>query len=379
MPPRAITLCPSLTPPPPLPQTHKEELQALLQQSEGAAAAAGKQQQSLAKENAELRAALQREAEALRAARAELQRLQARGGPSDPQPHKEQPHGPSSAVHEEGAQHEARHRGLLESVQHELAAALQRAQGAGGLEGLKEELMELEERLSRELGRSEGAEAFPGHWKKGFKAEKKERGWHKRDGHRERGKAHGKEHHSKEHHGKEHHSKEHHGKEHHGKEHHSKEHHGKEHHGKEHHGKEPRPHREHREGKSGGKWSRGPQELPPLSHSRAPQGCSGVTDCAHKEGREALGAALEPVQKSQFLQLLEGFMGRLGWGGHFRGVAARLDGAFGADGVFAHDRRRFVDFVEEVEEMLEDVARRERGDEEAADGFEEFVLQHYAG
>ncbi|XP_052535319.1 pre-B-cell leukemia transcription factor-interacting protein 1 isoform X2 [Tympanuchus pallidicinctus] len=335
-------------------QTHKEELQALLQQSEGAAAAAGEKQQSLAKENAELRAALQREAEALRAARAELQRLQPRGGPSDPQPHKEQPHGPSSAVHGEGARHEARHRGLLESVQHELAAALQRAQGAGGLEGLKEELRELEERLSRELGGSEGAEAFPGHWKKGFKAEKKERGWHKRDGHRERGKAHGKERHSKEHH-------------------------GKEHHGKEHHGKEPRPHREHREGKSGGKWSRGPRELPPLSHPRAPQGCSGVTDCAHKEGREALGAALEPVQKSQFLQLLEGFMGRLGWGGHFRGVAERLDGAFGADGVFAHDRRRFVDFVEEVEEMLEDVARRERGDEEAADGFEEFVLQHYAG
>ena len=325
--------------PPPLPQAHKEELQALLQQSEGAAAAAGVQQQSLAKENAELRAALQREAEALRAARAELQRLQARGGPSDPQPHKEQPHGPSAAVRGEGAWHEARHRGLLESVQHELAAALQRAQGAGGLEGLREELRVLEERLRRELGGSEGPEAFPGHWKKGFKAEKKERGWHKRDGHRDRGKAHGKEH----------------------------------------HGKEPRPHREHREGKSGGKWSRGPRELPPLSHSRAPQGCSGVTDCAHKEGREALGAALEPVQKAQFLQLLEGFMGKLGWGGHFRGVAARLDGAFGADGVFAHDRRRFVDFVEEVEEMLEDVARREGGDEEAADGFEEFVLQHYAG
>ncbi|XP_031462300.1 pre-B-cell leukemia transcription factor-interacting protein 1 isoform X2 [Phasianus colchicus] len=331
-------------------QAHKEELQALLQQSEGAAAAAGVQQQSLAKENAELRAALQREAEALRAARAELQRLQARGGPTDPQPpHKEQLHDPSAAVNGEGARHEARHRGLLESVQHELAAALQRAQGAGGLEGLKEELRVLEERLSRELGGSEGVEAFPGHWKKGFKAEKKERGWHKRDGHRERGKAHGKEHH------------------------------GKEHHGKEHHSKEPRPHREHKEGKSGGKWSRGPRELPPLSHSRAPQGCSGVTDCAHKEGREALGAALEPVQKAQFLQLLEGFMGRLGWGEHFRGVAARLDGAFGVNGVFAHDRRRFVDFVEEVEEMLEDVARRERGDEEAADGFEEFVLQHYAG
>ncbi|XP_021238742.1 pre-B-cell leukemia transcription factor-interacting protein 1, partial [Numida meleagris] len=330
-------------------QAHKEELQALLQQSEGAAAAAGVQQQSLAKENAELRAALQREAEALRAARTELQRLQARGGPSDPQPREheaeQQPHGPSAPVRGEGARHEARQQGLLASVRHELAAALQRARGTGGQEGLMEELRALEERLSRELGGGEGAEAFPGHWKKGFKAEKKERGWHKRDGHRERGKAHG---------------------------------HGGEPHGKEPHGKEPRPPREHRAGKAGGKWSHGPRELPPLSHSRAPQGCSGVADCARKEGREALGAALEPVQKAQFLQLLEGFMGRLGWGGHFGGVAARLDGAFGADGVFAHDRRRFVDFVEEVEEMLEDVARRERGDEEAADGFEEFVLRHYA-
>ncbi|NWX41312.1 PBIP1 protein, partial [Steatornis caripensis] len=72
-------------------------------------------------------------------------------------------------------------------------------------------------------------------------------------------------------------------------------------------------------------------------------------------------------------------MGRLGWGEHFEGLAARLDGAFGADGAFAHDRLRFVDFVDDVGELLEEVARRERGDEEAADGFEEYVLRHYAG
>ncbi|NXD98696.1 PBIP1 protein, partial [Chaetorhynchus papuensis] len=42
--------------PPPLPQAHKEDLQALLHRSEGEAAAAGAQQQSLAAENAQLRA-----------------------------------------------------------------------------------------------------------------------------------------------------------------------------------------------------------------------------------------------------------------------------------------------------------------------------------
>ncbi|NXS59287.1 PBIP1 protein, partial [Brachypteracias leptosomus] len=72
-------------------------------------------------------------------------------------------------------------------------------------------------------------------------------------------------------------------------------------------------------------------------------------------------------------------MGRLGWGRHFGGLAAQLDGAFGAGGTFAHDRWRFVDFVDDVEDLLEEVARQERGDKEAADGFEEYVLRHYAG
>ncbi|NXK20179.1 PBIP1 protein, partial [Arenaria interpres] len=70
-------------------------------------------------------------------------------------------------------------------------------------------------------------------------------------------------------------------------------------------------------------------------------------------------------------------MGRLGWGGRFGGLAAQLDGVFGADGTFAHDRLRFVDFVDDVEELLEEVAREEQGDEEAADGFEEYVLRHF--
>ncbi|NXK41563.1 PBIP1 protein, partial [Piprites chloris] len=74
-------------------QAHKDELQALLQRSEGEAAAAGAQQQGLAKENARLRAALEREVSALQDARAELQRLQATGTPSIPRgPAAEQPH-----------------------------------------------------------------------------------------------------------------------------------------------------------------------------------------------------------------------------------------------------------------------------------------------
>ncbi|NXO43516.1 PBIP1 protein, partial [Locustella ochotensis] len=72
-------------------------------------------------------------------------------------------------------------------------------------------------------------------------------------------------------------------------------------------------------------------------------------------------------------------MGQLGMGRQFGRLASRLDGAFGADGVFAHDRLRFVDFVDDVEELLEEVAWQEGGDKEAADGFEEYILRHYSG
>ncbi|NXT38104.1 PBIP1 protein, partial [Pelecanoides urinatrix] len=87
-------------------QAHKEELHALLQKSEGEAAAAGAQQQSLAAENARLRAALEREAAALRDAQAELQRLRAAGAPGSPragEPVAEQPPGTGAATHGEDA------------------------------------------------------------------------------------------------------------------------------------------------------------------------------------------------------------------------------------------------------------------------------------
>ncbi|NWI39745.1 PBIP1 protein, partial [Picathartes gymnocephalus] len=72
-------------------------------------------------------------------------------------------------------------------------------------------------------------------------------------------------------------------------------------------------------------------------------------------------------------------MGQLGLGRHFRMLASRLDGAFTADGVFAHDRLWFFDFVDDVEELLEEVAWQEWGNKEAVDVFEEYVLHHYSG
>uniref|UniRef100_A0A663EKM6 PBX homeobox interacting protein 1 n=1 Tax=Aquila chrysaetos chrysaetos TaxID=223781 RepID=A0A663EKM6_AQUCH len=215
-------------------QAHKEELHALLQKSEGEPVAAGAQQQSLAAENARLRAALEREAAALRDTQAELQHLRAAGAPGSPragEPAAEQPPSTGASAHgEDAARREGAWRhGWLASVRQELVGALERARGPGSLEGLMEELSALEQRLGQEL---EVAEPFPGPWKKPFKAEKKESRWHKRHGagrgphereRREQTKPHRP-------------------------------------------GKDPRPPREHKPGKAWGKSSHGP---PPARPPRA--------------------------------------------------------------------------------------------------------------
>ncbi|XP_056366638.1 pre-B-cell leukemia transcription factor-interacting protein 1 [Oenanthe melanoleuca] len=325
-------------------QAHKEDLQALLHRSEGEAAAAGAQQQSLAAENARLRAALEREVAALREARAELRRLQAAGAPGSPrEPRAEQPRATGTPAHGKAA---ARRHGSLDSLRQELADTLEHARGSGDLKGLVEQLSTLEQHLAQLL-EVEGSGSFSTPWKKPFKVEKESK-WQKQHG--ARGFPHEQE---------------------------------RREHGKP-HKKDPRTPREHKPGKAWGKQSHshpqhGSREVPGLRRYRAPQGCSGVTDCAHKEGQEVLGAALEPVQKVQFLQLLESFMGQLGLGKQFGRLAPQLDGAFRADGVFAHDRLRFVDFVDDVEDLLEEVAWQEWGNKKAVDGFEEYMLRHYSG
>ncbi|XP_039368784.1 pre-B-cell leukemia transcription factor-interacting protein 1 isoform X3 [Mauremys reevesii] len=371
-------------------QAQKDELQDLLQKSEGEKASAGSQQQSLAGENARLHQALQQAAEAHRSAQAELQVLREQLQGLEQEGVAETPRVAPERPHEEQLLHQelAKQRGLLGSVRRELEGALQRAQGSGGMEQLRVELAGLEQRLAQELQRVESWEQNYSKGRSGEgrgatepsrpprqeppKADKKEGGWHKRpEAREERRRRHGDP--------------------------------G----GREQDGakppkrreEQPEPHRRQgpRDTKpakdqngqrraSGGKAAlHGPHEHnvfwepPRLQRYRAPQGCTGVAGCARQEGLELFGTELVPVQKGQFLQLLQGYMARLGWGQHFAGLAARLDGAFASDGTFAHDRLRFRHFVEDVEELLEELAEQEQGDEEAADDFEEYVLRHYGG
>ncbi|XP_019367792.1 PREDICTED: pre-B-cell leukemia transcription factor-interacting protein 1 [Gavialis gangeticus] len=351
-------------------QAQKDELQALLEKSETEKAVAGSPTPGLA-EMAQLRSSLQQEEAVRRAAQAELLQLQrqleqeavARGGQQEPAMEQPQAPAPASASYKERLRQELKkQRELLASVQQDLIGALQRAQASGQLEQLQAELGTLEQRLAQELqqsesweqgwGSEEASEPLPQRSKKPFKAERKEGPRHKARGEPRPGRPGDKV-------------------------------------GRE--PKEPgRPkhHKPRHEPKPGRDWDSPARrvgsrkvpphghhvprawELPSLSQYQAPQGCSGAAACARQEG-------LAPVQKAGFLQLLEGFMVQRGWGPHYGRLAAPLDDVFGPDGTFAHDRLRFSDFADHVEDLLEVLAWQEQGNDEAADDFEEFVLQHY--
>uniref|UniRef100_A0A8C8RHA1 PBX homeobox interacting protein 1 n=1 Tax=Pelusios castaneus TaxID=367368 RepID=A0A8C8RHA1_9SAUR len=368
-------------------QAQKDELQALLQKSEGEKASAGSQHHNLAEENTRLRQALQQEVDTHRSAQAELQllreQLQGRGGEDVTG----QPHDESLVAEAQQLRQELdKQRGLLASVRQELEGALRRAQGSGHPEQLRVELAGMEQRLIQELQRVESWAPIrgKGHDKEGKgapepsrpprqevpKASQKERAWHKRQEAREErqhrhGTPGGRE---KEQTGAKY---------------------PKRREEPEHRGAwDPKPAKpQNGQRQAGGEKGalRGHHEhntfweLPQLQRYRAPQGCVDVADCARQEGLELFGAALAPVQKGPFLQLLQSYMAARGWGQHYAGLVALLDGAFTPDGTFTHDRLRFRHFLGDVEELLEALAEREQGDDDAADDFEEYVLQHYGG
>lgn len=99
-----------------------------------------------------------------------------------------------------------------------------------------------------------------------------------------------------------------------------------------------------------------------------PQGCSAVAECAHREG-------LAPVQKAPFLKLVQNYLSRLGWGRYSSELVPVLEGFFGSDGVFAHERIGFADFLDKTEDALEELARYLGVSEDGVDDFEDAILK----
>uniref|UniRef100_A0A8C3VNR3 PBX homeobox interacting protein 1 n=1 Tax=Catagonus wagneri TaxID=51154 RepID=A0A8C3VNR3_9CETA len=112
---------------------------------------------------------------------------------------------------------------------------------------------------------------------------------------------------------------------------------------------------------------------------RAPQGCSGVWECAQQEGLAFFGMELAPVRQQELASLLRTYLARLPWAGQLTRELPLTPAYFGEDGIFRHDRLRFRDFVDALEDSLEEVAVRQTGDDDEVDDFEDFIFSHFFG
>lgn len=143
-----------------------------------------------------------------------------------------------------------------------------------------------------------------------------------------------------------------------------------------------RERQKHPQGKEGAEDGHGPLPLwAELSRHkyRAPQGCSGVLECARQEGLALFGVELAPVRQQELASLLRTYLARLPWAGQLTEELPLSPAYFGEDGVFRHDRLRFRDFVDALEDSLEEVAVRHTGDDDEVDDFEDFIFRHFFG
>nr|KAF6413910.1 PBX homeobox interacting protein 1 [Molossus molossus] len=105
---------------------------------------------------------------------------------------------------------------------------------------------------------------------------------------------------------------------------------------------------------------------------------AGQGDPAHA-GLAELGHRLAPVQQQELASLLRTYLARLPWAGQLTTELPLSPAYFGEDGIFRHDRLRFRDFVDALEDSLEEVAVRQTGDDDEVDDFEDFIFSHFFG
>ncbi|XP_026572250.1 pre-B-cell leukemia transcription factor-interacting protein 1 isoform X2 [Pseudonaja textilis] len=320
-------------------QAQKEELETLLQRSQDKNLAVDSLQQDLAAENERLAETLKKETAALSAAQGELQLLRekvrrldtpgdakSRQHPAGEDPVARRPPGKLDFQEKELR----RLRSLLVSVRQDLGKLVQKAP--------LEELKNLEQRLGKELDLREAEKESSKATKQG-----KAKPWQKkpqgeeRFRHQDAGEP------------------------------------------KVANQKGPHPAKKHQtKPPKGGDPQRGPckarkpQELWAALAKHpfpAPQGCSGVTECAHQEG------FLAPIQKAPFLKLVQSYLSGLGWGRYSNELFPVLEGFFDGDGLFAHERLGFADFLDKTEDALEELARHLGVSEDGVDDFEDDILK----
>ncbi|XP_029430892.1 cell cycle progression protein 1 isoform X3 [Rhinatrema bivittatum] len=115
------------------------------------------------------------------------------------------------------------------------------------------------------------------------------------------------------------------------------------------------------------------------SQRNHPKGCSGVFECAHQESFSLFNKVLDPVKVDEFNQLLQRYLQQEVDNFHHWGELEKFINRFFHNGVFIHDQMLFTDFVNNVEDYLEDMEEYRTHSDGVFEDLDEFIYRHFFG
>ncbi|KAF7660576.1 hypothetical protein LDENG_00279210 [Lucifuga dentata] len=133
---------------------------------------------------------------------------------------------------------------------------------------------------------------------------------------------------------------------------------------------------DHNTRKSGGKFQ---EDGSPNAHKATMNGCSGVFDCAYQESMSLFNKAMEPIRADEFHQLLQSFLQQEVDHFHHWQQLEKFINNFFHNGVFIHDRMLFTDFVSGVENYLADMYEYHGLNEDVFENLDDYIYRHFFG
>uniref|UniRef100_UPI00398EA6BF cell cycle progression protein 1-like isoform X1 n=2 Tax=Pristiophorus japonicus TaxID=55135 RepID=UPI00398EA6BF len=115
------------------------------------------------------------------------------------------------------------------------------------------------------------------------------------------------------------------------------------------------------------------------SYDRSPKGCSGVFECAHQESLSLFNKVLDPIKVEDFHKLLHNYLQREVVGFQRWSELEKFINRFFHNGLFIHDQMLFSDFVNDVEDYLEDIAEHQEGKNDPFDDLDDYIYRHFFG
>ncbi|XP_041030624.1 cell cycle progression protein 1 isoform X2 [Carcharodon carcharias] len=115
------------------------------------------------------------------------------------------------------------------------------------------------------------------------------------------------------------------------------------------------------------------------TYYRSPKGCSGVFECAHQESLSLFNKALDPIKVEDFHKLLHNYLQQEVVEFQRWSELEKFINRFFHNGLFIHDQMLFSDFVNDVEDYLEDIAERQEDKIDPFDDLDKYIFKHFFG